>query len=192
MPQRYDFPAVFECSFSDGTLSWVDAGASTYYLQSTVDGVNTYRGAQQSTSATVPGADSYRVRFWTGGTPTDAVCDGDGVAAPVAPVAPAAFECSHSGGVLTWTGGLASTFYLQSTTGGVNTYLGSSQSDSATVPGADSYRVRFWTGPTPTDAVCDGDGVAAPVAPVAPVEPCLLYTSPSPRDATLSRMPSSA
>ena len=25
-----------------------------------------------------------------------------------------------------------------------------------------------------------------------PVEPCLLYTSPSPRDATLSRMPSSA
>ena len=24
------------------------------------------------------------------------------------------------------------------------------------------------------------------------VEPCLLYTSPSPRDATLSRMPSSA
>ena len=29
-------------------------------------------------------------------------------------------------------------------------------------------------------------------AVMAPVMPCLLYTSPSPRDATLSRMPSSA
>ena len=29
-------------------------------------------------------------------------------------------------------------------------------------------------------------------APIAQVETCLLYTSPSPRDATLSRMPSSA
>ena len=27
---------------------------------------------------------------------------------------------------------------------------------------------------------------------VEPLKPCLLYTSPSPRDATLSRMPSSA
>ena len=28
--------------------------------------------------------------------------------------------------------------------------------------------------------------------PFPPIHPCLLYTSPSPRDATLSRMPSSA
>ena len=35
-------------------------------------------------------------------------------------------------------------------------------------------------------------GLISLVALVAPNEDCLLYTSPSPRDATLSRMPSSA
>ena len=40
------------------------------------------------------------------------------------------------------------------------------------------------------DAVCDfGD---AGVVPASYASSCLLYTSPSPRDATLSRMPSSA
>ena len=34
--------------------------------------------------------------------------------------------------------------------------------------------------------------VAIPMAAVGWLSPCLLYTSPSPRDATLSRMPSSA
>ena len=34
--------------------------------------------------------------------------------------------------------------------------------------------------------------LAEQLSKVAGVEPCLLYTSPSPRDATLSRMPSSA
>ena len=34
-------------------------------------------------------------------------------------------------------------------------------------------------------------GTGLGVAPCSP-QPCLLYTSPSPRDATLSRMPSSA
>ena len=33
---------------------------------------------------------------------------------------------------------------------------------------------------------------AAEVQQPEPPQPCLLYTSPSPRDATLSRMPSSA
>ena len=33
---------------------------------------------------------------------------------------------------------------------------------------------------------------AKPIAIKVPTESCLLYTSPSPRDATLSRMPSSA
>ena len=35
-------------------------------------------------------------------------------------------------------------------------------------------------------------GTAYTVAPEKNINPCLLYTSPSPRDATLSRMPSSA
>ena len=70
-----------------------------------------------------------------------------------------------------------------------------------------------WTGPTPGCFVgtpntanvtvnCPGlytlivtqteNGVTCTSSPSAPVTVCLLYTSPSPRDATLSRMPSSA
>ena len=37
-----------------------------------------------------------------------------------------------------------------------------------------------------------GINVTIPFPGAAPEEVCLLYTSPSPRDATLSRMPSSA
>ena len=48
------------------------------------------------------------------------------------------------------------------------------------------------SGQVPTEAVAPGDAleVSAQSAPVA--EACLLYTSPSPRDGLLSRMPSSA
>ena len=42
----------------------------------------------------------------------------------------------------------------------------------------------------PAHTQFDGDGIVA--AATGQVEACLLYTSPSPRDATLSRMPSSA
>ena len=46
-------------------------------------------------------------------------------------------------------------------------------------------------GPPPPDTAPDPD--RPPVVPVAlQLKSCLLYTSPSPRDATLSRMPSSA
>ena len=37
----------------------------------------------------------------------------------------------------------------------------------------------------------EGDGIGIDITP-AMLNVCLLYTSPSPRDATLSRMPSSA
>ena len=61
-------------------------------------------------------------------------------------------------------------------------------------------------GPAQKDTGLDGHAFyvgarAAPLGPCAPevvtstfynFNPCLLYTSPSPRDATLSRMPSSA
>ena len=36
------------------------------------------------------------------------------------------------------------------------------------------------------------DTIEVPVGLTLDIQPCLLYTSPSPRDATLSRMPSSA
>ena len=42
------------------------------------------------------------------------------------------------------------------------------------------------------DAVADILGMPAGVFPIAGVMACLLYTSPSPRDLSTSRMPSSA
>ena len=42
------------------------------------------------------------------------------------------------------------------------------------------------------DSVASGDILAEIETDKATMEVCLLYTSPSPRDATLSRMPSSA
>ena len=45
----------------------------------------------------------------------------------------------------------------------------------------------------PVETALSSDKVEVPVrAAVSQNEVCLLYTSPSPRDATLSRMPSSA
>ena len=42
------------------------------------------------------------------------------------------------------------------------------------------------------EAVAAAEELGTPVMVKAQVHTCLLYTSPSPRDATLSRMPSSA
>ena len=39
---------------------------------------------------------------------------------------------------------------------------------------------------------CNGEYMSSSLRPISPFPVCLLYTSPSPRDATLSRMPSSA
>ena len=47
--------------------------------------------------------------------------------------------------------------------------------------------------PTPTTTAAAADPDSTPTTTAAPTDiACLLYTSPSPRDATLSRMPSSA
>ena len=58
---------------------------------------------------------------------------------------------------------------------------------------------QFMVAGSPVIVACSGaemdlklDGVALPWRSSFVAEPCLLYTSPSPRDATLSRMPSSA
>ena len=49
------------------------------------------------------------------------------------------------------------------------------------------WRKRFWRGETWAEIGALRDAIQA-----RPYDACLLYTSPSPRDATLSRMPSSA
>ena len=67
-------PQVFSCNIAGSTLSWDDAGASTYYLFSTTGGIESYLGGFTGTSTDVGAADSYRVRYWMSGSPTDATC----------------------------------------------------------------------------------------------------------------------
>ena len=68
---------------------------------------------------------------------------------------------------------------------------GSAASADAPVP-ADAVDLRLATGPAPTRfAVLELGGTQYKVAPDDAIC-CLLYTSPSPRDRTRSRMPSSA
>ena len=50
--------------------------------------------------------------------------------------------------------------------------------------------ITFAQQPSPSDVV--QETAESVVQPVENVAPCLLYTSPSPRDRTRSRMPSSA
>ena len=61
--------------------------------------------------------------------------------------------------------------------------------------GEDLYRrslYTFWKRTRPAPAMITFDSSTRETHIVAPTRTCLLYTSPSPRDATLSRMPSSA
>ena len=52
----------------------------------------------------------------------------------------------------------------------------------------DDWDPTYWT----DFEINDGEALPTAIAGVTPAIACLLYTSPSPRDATLSRMPSSA
>ena len=55
-----------------------------------------------------------------------------------------------------------------------------------------STAVATWTAPVPTTNCTTGTATATLTSSIPSGGSCLLYTSPSPRDATLSRMPSSA
>ena len=119
---------------------------------------------------------------------------------------PGALVCSVDNGVLTWTDIGANGYFVRSVVDGTETFLEMVVGTSLTLTSpAEAYRIRaFIGGQTINSELCDGnpdfeppvDPPAPPVDPPAPpVDPgalCLLYTSPSPRDATLSRMPSSA
>ena len=75
---------------------------------------------------------------------------------------PGPFVCSIVDGVLSWSDQGVDRYFIRPVNGGVDRYLGATAGLSFAVSGTDDAYI------------------------------CLLYTSPSPRDATLSRMPSSA
>lgn len=66
--------STFECSVSDGTLTWDDAGAPEYYVFATTGENESYLGGHAATSLTVAAADSYRVEHWVTGQATNTVC----------------------------------------------------------------------------------------------------------------------
>ncbi len=140
----FSAPAGFDCSVTNGVLSWTDAGASAYYVFSTTAGVDRYLGGHTGTTLNVEPADSFRVTHWLGSGPTRATCDGEAVT----------FDCSVSNGVLSWTDAGASAYYVFSTTGGVDQYLGGHAGTTLNVAAADSYRVTYWSGGSPTRATC--------------------------------------
>ena len=133
-------PVGFTCTSNGNTLTWTDEGASEYFVRTVNGGVETFVGGFAGTSATVAGADSYKVIHWTGGR-NEATCAGPGPDAP-----PPGFTCSVSGSILSWTDEGASTYYVRTVTGGVETFLNGFSGLSATVPAADSYKVIHWIG----------------------------------------------
>ena len=157
LPPPY-VPVLFECGYDEGTgtLSWTDAGASAYFAFASNGGNESYLGEQTGTSASVAGADSYRVTHWAGGFPTTAFCDGPGEPPPEI------FECSYNDGTLSWSDAGASNYFIRSVTNDVDTFTGSTDELSFEVAGADTYRVIHWLGGQNV-AECDGPGPAAPI-----------------------------
>ena len=149
-PYVSQLPAEFTCSQSGGSLTWVDAGASAYYVFAVTNGVEQYLGGHSTTSLTVPDADSYRVEHWKFGGATNASCDFTSGGA--------VFSCSVSGGTLSWGNVGAAEYYVFATSGGVERYLGGHQSTNLNVQAADSYRVEHWAGNGATNANCAGAG----------------------------------
>lgn len=138
-------PQSFSCRHNDGTLSWSNSGAAEYYVFYTIAGAEFYLGPKQGTTAAVPGANSYRVEHWESGFAANAGCPGGG---------PAAFDCSFTGGVLSWTNSGADTYYAFAILAGVETYLGPITGTGVSTPRADSFRVEYWMAGRQVETVC--------------------------------------
>ena len=154
-------PDVFTCSWANGTLSWDNEGASTYYVR-TVDanGVDSYLTSVSGTSTSVPNAAGYQVINWSAGYARTADCAGPGD-----PGGPGSFSCSHAGGTLSWTDVGASTYYVRTVdAAGNDSYFGSTTGTSLSVPPASSYQVIHWTSGTKNVASCPGPGEPATFA----------------------------
>ena len=146
-------PTTFECSYSNGTVTWTDQSASNYFIRSVTNGVDTFLGSSTTLSFGVAGADTYRVIHWLGGQ-NIAECDGPGQTVSNG------LECNYNNGTLSWTNVGAPAYFIRSVTGGVDTYLGaeSANSFSRSVEAADTYRVIHWLSGSQTVAECDGPG----------------------------------
>ena len=136
---------AFTCSFQAGTLRWDDAGADAYYVFATTDGVERYLGPHSGTSLGTAPAESYRIEHWRQGRATNTTCPGPG--AP-------AFTCSFQAGTLRWDDAGVEEYYVFSTRGGVERYLGPVRATSTPAPTGDSYRVEHWATGRVTNAVC--------------------------------------
>ncbi len=143
-----------ECSWSGGTLFWGDDGAAEYYVRSVAaDGTETYLGGRVGTSTAVPAADGYRVVSLARGYARSATCGGPGD-----PVGPGPFDCSYSGGTLSWSDLGASAYYVRLVdAAGADSYFGSSSRASLAVPQSASYLVIRWDGPNRIVATCGGN-----------------------------------
>ena len=65
------------------------------------------------------------------------------------------FECSLTGGVLSWNDQGASQYFIREVNGGVDSFVGSTTDLSFNVTGdADGYIVRHWINGVPFDALC--------------------------------------
>ena len=142
-PSPNPAPGAFECSLSNGVLSWNDQGASRHFVRSINGGVETYVGGTAGLSLAVTGADEqYLVRYRTNGVEFNAICNGTLVDEPD----PGVFACSFSNGVLSWNDQGASRYFVRSINGGVETYVGGTAGLSLAVTGADEqYLVRYRT-----------------------------------------------
>ena len=130
-------PVTFACSYADDVLSWTDVGANQYFAFAN----SSYLGATSGLSISAPAAETYKVRYWSAGSPIDATCDGP---------PPTVFSCSFAVDTLTWTDVGANQYFAFADT----TYLGGTTGLSISAPPASSYRVRHWVAGAPIDTTC--------------------------------------
>ena len=163
-PSPNPAPGAFECSLSNGVLSWNDQGADRYFVRSINGGVDAYVGATAGLSFAVSGADEqYLVRYRIDGVVFDAICDANVAGEPEPDPDPDEFGCSLSNGVLSWNDQGASRYFVRSINGGVETYVGGTAGLSLAVTGADEqYLVRYRTNGVEFDAICNGTLVDEP------------------------------
>ena len=186
-------PPAFTCSVSNNVLSWSDQGTGSYQVRQINDGADTFLSfVDDATSFDLPVfVEGYIVRTDLNGTLVSATCSGNPLPA---------FACSlfvqNGDTFVVWSNQQQDSYIVRHTVDGATTFIGNTTDRFFPVTGlATSYTIRTTINGATAEATCAGNPPAAFSCSVAGDVlswTCLLYTSPSPRDATLSRMPSSA